>query len=75
GTPMVADPFSSTRWDYVYYVKLNKMPEPKKQQLIVYFENGSVSRLERTQLAAFKPELETDNSKMPWYKRWLHRIV
>src|SRR4051812_5691985 len=42
GTPMVADPFSSSRWDYVYYLKLSKMPEPKKQQLIVYFENGTV---------------------------------
>lgn len=73
GTPMVTDPFSTNRWDYVFYLKLNKMPEAKKQQLVVYFENGNVSKLERTDTTYLK----TDTSKngKPWYKRWLSRIV
>ena len=75
GTPMVADPFNNKRWDYVYYVKLSKMPAPKKQQLIVYFEDGNVSKLERTPLGVFKSGLDTDKGKAPWYKRWLNRIV
>ncbi len=75
GTPMVADPFSSNRWDYVYYVKTSRMPEPKKQQLVVYFENGNVSRLERTALSVVKPEIELEKTKAPWYRRWLSWIV
>jgi len=75
GTPMVADPFSTTRWDYVYYLKLRTMPEPKKQQLVVYFENGNVSRLDRTPLGVFKPDFQTEKTKYPWYKRWLTWFV
>jgi outer membrane protein assembly factor BamE len=75
GTPMVADPFSSNRWDYVYYVKTSRMPEPKKQQLVVYFENGNVSRLERTALSVVKPEIEAEKTRDPWYRRWFSWIV
>ena len=75
GTPMVSNPFSASHWDYVYYVKLYTMPAPKKQQLIVYFENGTVSRLERTQLSVFKQEADEVRPKAPWYKRWLSWMV
>jgi len=75
GTPMVTDPFSANRWDYVYYVKLSKMPEAKKQQLVVFFENGNVSRLERTPLEVVKADPSLQKSKGPWYKRWTKWIV
>jgi len=75
GTPMVADPFSNNRWDYVYYFKLSKMPEAKKQQLVVFFENGNVTRLERTPLEVVKPDASLENNKGPWYKRWTKWII
>jgi len=75
GTPMIADPFSANRWDYVYYLKRSKMPEAKKQQLVVFFENGNVSRLERTPLEVVKPDPSLQKSKGPWYKRWTKWIV
>jgi len=77
GTPMIADPFSTSRWDYLYYVKRTNMPAAKKQQLVVYFENGNVSKLERTELSAVKvdPRLKEDDQKLPWYRRWLSKIA
>lgn len=45
GTPMVIDPFTKDRWDYVYYLKTNRMKTAIKRQFVVYFENGSVSRV------------------------------
>lgn len=51
GTPMVVDPFSADRWDYIYYLKKGQMRQPEKRHFIVFFENGTVSRIE-------KPELE-----------------
>jgi outer membrane protein assembly factor BamE len=75
GTPMVADPFSNNRWDYVYYYKLSKMPQAKKQQLVVFFENGNVTRLERTQMEVVKPDPSLEENKGPWYKRWTKWII
>ena len=75
GTPMIADPFSANRWDYLYYIKLSKMPEAKKQQFVVFFENGNVSRIERTPLEVVKPDPGLQKSKGPWYKRWTRWIV
>lgn len=46
GTPMVVDPFSSDRWDYVYYLKIGRMRAPERRHFIVYFENGNVARIE-----------------------------
>src|SRR5437870_5104556 len=42
GTPMVVDPFSTDRWDYVYYLKKGQMRRPEQRHFIVYFENGNV---------------------------------
>jgi len=46
GTPMVADSFSKDRWDYVYYLKKGSMRTPEERHLIVYFENGAVSKID-----------------------------
>lgn len=46
GTPMVADPFTKDRWDYVYYLKKGRMRAAEERHLIVYFENGAVSKID-----------------------------
>jgi outer membrane protein assembly factor BamE len=50
GTPMVIDPFSQDRWDYVYYLKTTKMRKPEQRHFVVYFEQGTVSRIERPEV-------------------------
>jgi len=48
GTPMVADPFVSTRWDYVYYLKRGRWSEPRKRHFIVFFDaQDKVERIDR----------------------------
>lgn len=48
GTPMVADPFVSTRWDYVYYLKRGRWSDPQQRHFIVYFDTSDkVERIER----------------------------
>jgi outer membrane protein assembly factor BamE len=48
GTPMVADPFVSNRWDYVYYLKLGRANEARRRHFIVYFDpTDKVERIER----------------------------
>ena len=47
GTPMVADAFHESRWDYGYYLRRGRSREVEQRWLVVYFENDRVSRLER----------------------------
>lgn len=47
GTPMVADSFNDQRWDYIYYLKTNRLRDPKRRQFIVYFDGDKVARMER----------------------------
>lgn len=48
GTPMVADPFVSNRWDYVYYLKMGRWDEAQRRHFIVYFDpTDKVERVER----------------------------
>jgi outer membrane protein assembly factor BamE len=56
GTPMVADPFVSNRWDYVYYLKLGRWNQAQQRHFIVYFDpTDKVERVERpTQNGAVK---------------------
>jgi outer membrane protein assembly factor BamE len=48
GTPMVADPFQSSRWDYVYYLKSGRLKKPVQRNFIVFFEDDKVSRIDRS---------------------------
>ena len=48
GTPMVADPFQSNRWDYVYYAKGSRLKDPYLRQFTVYFEEDKVVRIDRS---------------------------
>jgi outer membrane protein assembly factor BamE len=50
GTPVVIDPFTKDRWDYVYYLKRGQMRKPEERHFIVYFANGAVSRIERVEM-------------------------
>jgi outer membrane protein assembly factor BamE len=47
GTPMVADPFETTRWDYVYYLKKGRLRKPESRHFIVFFDGDKVTRIER----------------------------
>ena len=51
GTPMIADPFTKDRWDYMYYLKTNTMTSPVQQHFVVYFDQGKVSRVEQVDLS------------------------
>jgi outer membrane protein assembly factor BamE len=48
GTPMVADPFQNSRWDYVYYLKIGRAKQPIQRHFIVFFEDDKVSRIDRS---------------------------
>ena len=48
GTPMVADPFQGSRWDYVYYLKKGRLRKAEQRHFIVYFDGtDKVARIER----------------------------
>ncbi len=48
GTPMVADPFETWRWDYIYYLKRGRLKQPEHRQFTVYFEDDKVVRIDRS---------------------------
>ena len=48
GTPMVADPFQGSRWDYVYYLKKGRWQKPAQRHFIVLFDGtDKVAKIER----------------------------
>jgi outer membrane protein assembly factor BamE len=47
GTPMLADPFHADRWDYPYYLRPGRSGDVRTSWLVVYFEDGRVTRIER----------------------------
>jgi outer membrane protein assembly factor BamE len=47
GTPMVADPFETRRWDYVYYFKKGRLRKPETRHFIVFFEDDKVTKIQR----------------------------
>ena len=48
GTPMVADPFESSRWDYVYYLKQGRLKKPIQRHFIVFFDGDKVTKIDRS---------------------------
>ncbi len=48
GTPMVADPFESSRWDYVYYFKRGRASTAEQRNFTVFFEDDKVARIARS---------------------------
>lgn len=51
GTPMVADPFATERWDYLYYNKKGRWKRPEKRHFIVFFADDKVTRIQRSDKA------------------------
>ena len=49
GTPMIADPFHQSRWDYVYYIKIGRRDAAAKRWVSVFFEDEVVSEVRRDQ--------------------------
>jgi len=52
GTPMVPDAFNDNRWDYLYYLKRGRTSDTEKRQLIVWFEDDKVARIEKINVLA-----------------------
>jgi outer membrane protein assembly factor BamE len=50
GTPMVADPFQGSRWDYVYYFKRGRLHKAVQRHFIVYFDGADkVEKIDRSE--------------------------
>lgn len=47
GTPVADDPFAADRWDYVYYFRNGRTGESIRKQVIVYFSDDKVTRIEQ----------------------------
>lgn len=59
GTPMVADPFVGTRWDYVYYLKRGHWQKALQRHFIVFFDaTDKVERIDRS-TDTTKPTVKT----------------
>lgn len=64
GTPMVADPFVNSRWDYIYYMKRGRSSENQalRRHFIVFFDStDKVERIEKPtqKVAGLKQESTT----------------
>jgi outer membrane protein assembly factor BamE len=55
GTPMIDDPFSHGRWDYVYYLRIEREAAVNKRWVSVYFVDEKVSEIRKDQ--ELSPEL------------------
>ena len=47
GTPMVADSFDKSRWDYIYYLKKGRNRHVDSRRVTVYFDGDKVARLDK----------------------------
>lgn len=47
GTPVANDPFGNDRWDYVYYFRNGRTGQTVRKQVIVFFADDKVSRIEK----------------------------
>lgn len=64
GTPMVADPFVNSRWDYIYYMKRGRFSEDRalRRHFIVFFDStDKVERIDKPtqKVAGVKQESAT----------------
>ena len=49
GTPMIDDPFSKDRWDYVYYVKVGRADTVGKRWVSILFADDAVVEIRNDQ--------------------------
>ena len=49
GSPMIDDPFSRNRWDYVYYLKIGRKEASQKRWVSIFFVDDVVSEIRQNQ--------------------------
>ena len=49
GSPMIDDPFTRNRWDYVYYLKIGRNDAGQKRWVSVFFTDEVVSEIRQNQ--------------------------
>jgi outer membrane protein assembly factor BamE len=49
GTPMIDDPFTRNRWDYVYYLKVGRKDAGQKRWVSIYFIDEEVTEIRSDQ--------------------------
>ena len=47
GTPLVADVFNKSRWDYLYYLKQGHSRRVDTRRVTVYFNGGKVVKVDK----------------------------
>jgi outer membrane protein assembly factor BamE len=52
GTPMISDPFTAQRWDYIYTLKRGRARKIDRAHFVVYFTDDKVSRIEKLDVPA-----------------------
>lgn len=50
GTPMISDPFTPERWDYVYTLQRGHQSRIDRAHFIVHFDGDRVSKIEKPDL-------------------------
>lgn len=55
GTPMIDDPFTQDRWDYVYYLRIKRQTAVSKRWVSVFYADEKVSEIRKDQ--ELSPEL------------------
>lgn len=61
GTPMVADPFNTDRWDYPFFFKAGRTRAETTTLTTIWFEDDRVARIERPDdLDEARARAETD---------------
>jgi len=47
GTPMIDDPFSRQRWDYIYYLTIGREQAVGKRWVSIFFEDEAVTEIRK----------------------------
>lgn len=50
GTPMISDPFTPDRWDYVYRLTRGRLTKAETAHFVVHFVDDKVSRVDKLDL-------------------------
>ena len=59
GTPMISDPFTAQRWDYIYTLKRGRARKIDRAHFVVYFTDDKVARVERLDAPEATQGIET----------------
>jgi outer membrane protein assembly factor BamE len=63
GTPMISDPFTAQRWDYIYTLKRGRVRKIDRSHFAVYFEDDKVIRIDK--LDAPEPKRARPDEGLP----------